>query len=341
MRITRFLLGRLGALLGLLLMLSLLLFVLQEISGADPVDATMQRASEEAKAAKRAELGLDDPAIARYVRYVGDLVQLDFGTSFRTKHAVVTDIASYLPQTVELVVVAILLTLALALLFSVSSVLRWPGSSVFRTVLFVGSTAPTFVLGIFGLLLFYQELHWLPGAGSLSDPDSVPDGTGFMFTHAVTHLDPGLAWDVLSHMLMPATALAIGPALAIGRVLRSSIETTLDSDFVRTARAKGLTEWGGVAQACAAELRQRRPVDDRPLHGLDVRRRPCHRVGLQPDRARLLPWPEPGCVGLPGGRGGDVRARRDLHRDQHRRRHPAGRRRSADRGVMRSGEVLM
>ncbi|MGW5362951.1 ABC transporter permease [Actinopolymorpha pittospori] len=243
MRITRFLLGRLGALLGLLLMLSLLLFVLQEISGADPVDATMQRASEEAKAAKRAELGLDDPAIARYVRYVGDLVQLDFGTSFRTKHAVVTDIATYLPQTVELVVVAILLTLALALLFSVSSVLRWPGSSVFRTVLFVGSTAPTFVLGIFGLLLFYQELHWLPGAGSLSDPDAVPDGTGFMFTHAVTHLDPGLAWDVLSHMLMPATALAIGPALAIGRVLRSSIETTLDSDFVRTARAKGLTEW--------------------------------------------------------------------------------------------------
>lgn len=242
MHMTRFLLLRLGALLGLLLVLSLLLFSLQEISGADPVDATMQKASAEAKDAKRAELGLDDPAATRYVRFLGDLMVLDLGTSFRTTHPVVSDIRTALPPTIELVTVAMLLALVLALVFAVSSVLRWPGSRLFRGLLFLGSTTPTFMLGIFGLLLFYQTLGWLPATGSVSDPDAVPGGTGFVLLDSLVHARFALFGDALAHLVMPAVALAIGPALAVGRILRSSIETTLDSDFIRTARAKGLPE---------------------------------------------------------------------------------------------------
>jgi len=227
---------------GLLLVLSLLLFTLQEISGQDPVDATMGKASAEAKDAKRAELGLDDPVVTRYVRYLGDMLHLDLGTSFRTHHDVIADLRTYLPPTVELVGVALLMALALALLFSVSSVLRWPGSGLFRGLLFVGSTTPPFLLGIFGLMLFYRELRWLPASGNLSDPDAAPGGTGLLLLDSLLRGDLGLFGDALAHLLMPALALAIGPALAIGRILRSSITTTLESDFVRTARSKGLTE---------------------------------------------------------------------------------------------------
>jgi len=242
MALARFLLLRLAALVGLLFVLSLLLFVLQEISGADPVAASMPHAEQSVIEAKRHALGLDDPAPTRYLRYVGDLLHLDLGTSFRTHHPVMSDIKTYLPPTVELVLTSLVIALALALLFSVSSVLRWPGSGLYRGALFVGSTTPTFLLGIFGLIVFYQDFGLLPASGAVSDPDAVPSGTGFVLIDSLTHGDLGLFGDALQHLLMPALALAIGPALAIGRIFRSSILATLDSDFVRTARAKGLTE---------------------------------------------------------------------------------------------------
>src|SRR5690606_36948451 len=218
------------------------LFALQEISGADPVAATLgPNASPEAVAAERARLGLDAPAFERYLHYVGGLLIGDMGTSFRTRRPVSNDIATYLPATVELVSLAFVVALVLAVAFAVLSVLRVRGAGVVRAALFLGSTAPTFLLGIFGLVVFYQQLGWLPGSGRTSA--SEPAGpTGLLVLDGLLTGDVGLSVDALEHLLLPAVVLAVSPALAIGRVLRSSLLTTLETDHVRTARAKGLTE---------------------------------------------------------------------------------------------------
>ncbi len=236
----RFLGVRLASLLGLLGVLSLVLFMLQEVSGADPVAATIGgNASPEAVAAARARLGLDDPAPERYLAFVGGLFTGDLGTSFRTRRPVAEDIMTYLPATLELVLVAFLLALLLGVLFAVSSMLRWPLAGVLRGVLFVGSAAPTFMLGILGIIVFYKLAGWLPASGR----GGVTDGpTGMSVLDSLLAGDPAAAGDAVAHIVMPALALAVGPALAIGRVLRSSLTETLRSDHVRTATSKGLTE---------------------------------------------------------------------------------------------------
>jgi peptide/nickel transport system permease protein len=239
----RFIAGRLAALVVLLLVLSLVLFALQEVSDADPVASTIgANASQEAREAARERLGLNDPAGERYLRYVGGLVTGDLGTSFRTRHPVADDIGTYLPATLELVVAALGLALVLAVGFAVSSVLRWRGAGLFRGLLFVGSTTPAFLLGIAGLMLFYRDLGWLPASGRLSDRTAVDGPTGLVVLDALLAGEPALAVDGLQHLLLPAVALAVAPALSIGRVLRSSLVTTLGADHVRTARSKGLTE---------------------------------------------------------------------------------------------------
>lgn len=239
----RFIAGRLAALVVLLAVLSLVLFTLQEVSGADPVASTLgANASQEAREAARERLGLNDPAPERYLRYVGGIVTGDLGTSFRTRHAVADDIGTYLPATLELVAAALGLALVLAVAFAVSSVLRWRGAGLVRGLLFLGSTTPTFLLGIAGLMLFYRNLGWLPASGRLSDRTSVDGPTGLVVLDALLAGEPALAVDGLQHLVLPAVALAVGPALSIGRVFRSSLVTTLGADHVRTARSKGLTE---------------------------------------------------------------------------------------------------
>ncbi|RMI46277.1 ABC transporter permease [Streptomyces triticirhizae] len=239
----RFFGTRLASLVALLLVLSVVLFVLQEISATDAAAATLgPTASPEAIAAERARLGLDGPPVGRYLDYLGGLFTGDLGTSFRTKRPVTEDIGSYLPATLELVLFAFLLALLLALLFALSSTLRWRGAGALRGLLFVSSTAPTFLLGIFFLIVFYQQLDWLPANGRASGGAATDGPTGLLVVDGLLAGDPAASVDALRHLLLPALALAVGPALAIGRVFRSSLRTTLDAEYVRTARAKGLGE---------------------------------------------------------------------------------------------------
>ncbi len=235
---------RLAAVVVILLALTAVLFGLRQLSSADPVRTMLgANASQELVAQKRAELGLDDPLAAQYFRYVGDLVQGDLGDSYRTRRAVSEDISTFLPATLELAAVGLLLALVLGVLFAVATTLRWPGAGLFRFVLMAGAAMPAFLLALGGIIVFYKTLGWLPATGRTGISDAPTGPTGLLTVDAVLHGRPDVLGDALTHLLLPATAIAVGPAVAIGRVLRSSLVATLRTDYTRTARAKGLTDF--------------------------------------------------------------------------------------------------
>ncbi len=234
---------RLAAVVVILLALTAVLFLLQHISPADPVKTMLgPGASQELVAQTRRQLGLDDPVSVQYVHYVGHLLHGDFGTSYRTRRPVGTDLAAFFPATLELTLFGLVLALVLAVVLAVATTLDWPGAGVFRLVLLVGAAMPAFLLAIGGIILFYQQLGWLPATGR-TDILTAPTGpTGLLTVDAILHARPDVFVDALRHLILPGLAIAIGPAVSIGRVLRSSLVTTQRTDYTRTARAKGLTE---------------------------------------------------------------------------------------------------
>jgi peptide/nickel transport system permease protein len=244
--VIRFLLRRAGAAIVLLLVLSAVIFVLQAVSPGDPVRTYVgPNASTATVDRVRAELGLDRPWPVRYVLFLGALMRGDLGLSLRTHRPVTTDLAQFLPATAELVLAAFVFALALGLLFAYSGALRWPASALFRGPLLAFATAPPFLLAIGAIVLFYAVLGWLPASGR--GPDD-PGPTGFLLIDETIHLDPAGLGSALAHLLLPALVLAIAPAVAIGRVLRSSLDGVLRADHIRTARSKGLTAPAVVAR---------------------------------------------------------------------------------------------
>jgi peptide/nickel transport system permease protein len=235
---TRFLLRRTGSAIVLVLVLTAVVFVLQSISPGDPVKAYLgNNASPAAVAAERKTLGLDDPLIVQYLRYIWNALHGSLGTSFRTHRPVAADLHDFLPATIELVVVAFVVALILGILYAISGALRWRGSALYRGPLLVLATAPPFLLALGGIILFYAQLQILPAAGRGAESSSP---TGFLLIDSLLQGD-GSEWvAAVQHLVLPAVILAIAPSISIGRILRSSLESTLRSDYVRTARSKGL-----------------------------------------------------------------------------------------------------
>jgi peptide/nickel transport system permease protein len=98
------------------------------------------------------------------------------------------------------------------------------------------------MLAVFGILIFFGKLGWLPPSGQTSFFDAPSDPTGFMLVDSLIAGRFDVFTDALQHIVLPAVCISIGPAVAIGRVLRSSLATSLQSDYILTARAKGLSE---------------------------------------------------------------------------------------------------
>ncbi len=243
MTVRTFVVTRVAAMIAILIALTGVMFILQHISPLDPVKAQLgAQASADAVAARRDALGLNDPLLSQFWNYLTSAVQGDLGTSYRTRHPVASDLGDFLPATLELALFGMAAALVLAALLAFSTTLKWRGSGVLRAVLFTGASAPMFLLGILGLIVFYQQLGWVPANGR-SGVASAPDGpTGLLAVDGLLHGRIDVVLDALHHLLLPALVIAIGPAVAIGRVLRSSLLSDIDSDYARTARAKGLSE---------------------------------------------------------------------------------------------------
>ncbi|HSY16641.1 MAG TPA: ABC transporter permease [Jatrophihabitantaceae bacterium] len=235
---------RIGAMLVILLVLIAVLFFLKQISPGDPVHLMLGgQASAATIAHERHVLGLDQPVTSQFAHYLDRLIfHADPGMSYVTRRSVRTDLATFLPATLELAAAGLIIALVLGTVLAFATTLKVRGSSVFRVVLIIGASTPAFLLGIAGVVLFYEHLGWLPSSGRTSYLNAATGPTHLLTVDSLLHGRLDVFWDAIRHLILPAVAIALGPAVAIGRVLRSSLIEDLGSDYARTARAKGLTE---------------------------------------------------------------------------------------------------
>jgi peptide/nickel transport system permease protein len=190
----------------------------------------------------REELGLNDPLPTQYVSYLGDLAHGDLGQSSVTRRPIAEDLDAYLRATLELVLVTFLLIVGMGVFLGMATAQGWRGAGVLRLVMICGASVPVFLAALIGLMLLYRRLGWLPATGRTSIDDAPTGPTGLLTVDGLLHARLDVTVDAFLHLAMPAICLAIRPAVSVGRVLRSSLQHTLRSDFVRTARAKGLGE---------------------------------------------------------------------------------------------------
>lgn len=239
---TTFVLKRLAAAFGVLMVLAAVMFFLSKITPTDPVHAMLgANASPATIKAERHKLGYDKPIATQYLDYVDGLFHGNLQTSLRTRRPVVSDLGTFLPATIELAFYGVLLGVVLGLTLGLLTTARFKGSGLLRVVLVGLSSAPVFLLALLGILLFYRRLNWLPATGRTSYYN-FKGRTGFLTLDALLAGRFDVLGDAFRHLAMPAFCVAIAPAVAIGRVLRSSLVTTMGSDYVRTARMKGLAE---------------------------------------------------------------------------------------------------
>jgi len=240
----RFTLTRLASLVGILLGLSVIVFLLQAVVPADPVRAMVgASATPQIVEAKRHELGLDRPLPAQYVQFLSRAVRGDLQMSLHTRRPVRTDIAAFLPATLELAATA--LAMAVVLGGALGLLTARGRATSLRVGLVASASVPTFLLALLLLIVFYAQLRWFPGSGRISADLEAPTGpTGLLTVDGLLAGRLDVVRDALAHLALPALCLALGPAVALGRTLRSSLQTVLGSDHIRTARAKGLTERG-------------------------------------------------------------------------------------------------
>jgi peptide/nickel transport system permease protein len=239
-----FLARRLGWGLLLLLTVATLTFFLSRVVPADPAAFLAgQNASEATVARIRAEYGLDQPLPRQFVRYLSGLLVGDFGQSLRTHRGVATDLAQFLPATLELLVVSFTIYLLLSFVLAVAAA-RHPGGwtdAAIRLLTMLGTGIPVFWLGMALQYVFFYRLHWLPLAGRYPIRDIAPPAvTGFLLLDSVLAGDPLALWRSLESMTLPAFAIVLN-LLAVGtRMSRAALIAEYDRPYIRTARGKGL-----------------------------------------------------------------------------------------------------
>jgi len=227
---------------------TLITFLISHAVPADPIVSNLgQQASQrpEIVAAFRAKWGLDRPLHEQYLAFVTNLVHGDLGTSINTRRPVATDIAQFLPATVELSTVAIAFALVVGLPFGVFAALHRDGpiDHVARLVSLLGVSVPIFWLAAVALVIFYAALQIAVGPGRLGPQITAPPSvTGFLTIDSLLAGDLPTFRSAVEHLMLPALVLGSSVLGLITRVTRSSLLEVLGQDYVRTARAKGLLE---------------------------------------------------------------------------------------------------
>lgn len=240
----RFVVRRLLQVIPTLLLLSVLVFAWLRSLPGGPASAFLgDRATPERIAEYNRLIGLDQPIWVQYGRFLGRVATGDFGTSTKTSQPVLAEIARAMPATIELSIAALLIAVALGIPLGYLAAQQRGRPLDVATIIgtLVGVAVPVFFLGYLLKAVFAVELGWFPPSGRQAVGIDATDVTGFAVLDGLLTREWDASWDALLHLVLPAIALATIPLAVIVRITRASVLDVLDSDFVRTANAKGLT----------------------------------------------------------------------------------------------------
>ena len=241
----RYLLRRVALIIPTFVGVTFLSFVLIHLVPGDPIEVRVgeRGIAPERLAAFRHEYGLDQPLWKQFAAYEAQVARGDLGTSVVTKQPVLGEFFTLFPATIELGVSAMLFAVVLGLPLGVLAAVR-RGSALdygLMSLSVTGASMPIFWWGLMMILVFSVGLGWTPVAGRISDLYYVEPWTGFMLIDAWFSDDAGAVRSALSHLILPTIVLGTIPLATIARMTRSSMLEVLGEDYVRTARAKGLS----------------------------------------------------------------------------------------------------
>lgn len=240
-----FLLRRAGLVVPTFLGITLLVFSLIHMIPGNAVEALSgERGMDPARYARLLhEFGLDQPLYVQYLAYLGKLLKGDLGFSIITHEPVLREFLTLFPATLELSFCAMLLALSIGLPAGILAALKrntFLDYSVMGVSL-TGYSMPIFWWALLLILLFSVTLGWTPVSGRIDILFDLPPVTGFMLIDSLLSGEPGAFKSALSHLILPAIALGTIPLAVIARMTRSAMLEVLREDYVRTARAKGLS----------------------------------------------------------------------------------------------------
>lgn len=236
---------RILLLVPVLLGVSIIIFAIMRVFSPDPAGIVLgQHATEESMAEWREANGLNEPIVTQYVDYMKGVFKGDFGNSYYTKKPVAKEIFSRFPATIELALCSIIIASIVGILLGVISAVKKNSiiDNISMIISLVGVSMPIFWLGILLIIFFSGTLGWLPAQGridTLLRPENV---TGFYIIDSILEGDMESLASTIKHLVLPSVALAMYSMAIIARMTRSSMLETLSQDYIRTARAKGITE---------------------------------------------------------------------------------------------------
>jgi peptide/nickel transport system permease protein len=242
--VARFVVRRLILLVPILLGLSILVFLWIRALPAGPAQSLLgERATPETIAQIEEQYGLDEPIHIQYWEYLKTVASGDLGTTIRSRRPVTSELRERFPATIELTIAALLFAVTFGIPLGFVAAKRY-GTWVDHSSLvlsLLGISIPVFFLAILLKYVFAVELGWLPTVGRIDVLIDIEHPTNFYTIDALLAGDLVAFWDVIKHLILPAIALGSIPLAIIARITRAAVLDVQNEDYVRTARAKGMS----------------------------------------------------------------------------------------------------
>ncbi len=239
-----FIVNRVLSLIPTVLGISVLVFFMIHLVPGDPAEMMLgERASEQALQEVREQLGLDRPLYVQYGRFLSRLAQGDLGRALRTNEKITTEIAERFPATLELSLVAMCFATVLGMLAGIMSATRQYSLFDYGSMIasLIGVSMPIFWLGLVLMIIFSVNLGWVPLSGRLSYHVQLETITNLYLLDSLLTRNWIAFKDAIWHILLPAFTLSTIPMAIVARITRSSMLEVLRQDYIRTAKAKGLS----------------------------------------------------------------------------------------------------